>query len=257
MELVRAVLFAVGLFVGVLVSLRVGWLLGRRRLQGEGQDSDAGQGPIEAAMFALMGLLIAFTFTSAASRFDNRRALLTQEVNAIGTAWLRLDLLPSERRASLQNLFRQYVDTRIALYEDLTDADAVAAGLDRSALLQTKIWEQLIAASEDERLSRLIVVLLPPANEMFDIAESRLLATRQHAPPAIFFMLALLVLVSALFAGHSMGKARAPSLLHTLAFAAIVSLATYLILDLEYPRLGLLRVDTFDQALVELRQSMN
>jgi hypothetical protein len=257
MEFVRAALFAVGLFVGVLASLRAGWLLGRRRVQREGPDTDAGQAPIEAAMFALMGLLIAFTFTSAASRFEERRTLLTHEVNAIGTAWLRLELLPPERRTSLQDLFRQYVDTRIALYQDLSDADAVATGLNRSTELQAKIWEQLIAASADERLARLAVVLLPPANEMFDIAQSRLLATRQHPPFAIFFMLALLVLVSALFAGHSMGKARSPSLLHTIAFAAIVSLATYLILDLEYPRLGLLRVDAFDQALVELRHSMN
>lgn len=250
-------LLAASLFVGTLICLKFGWRLGRRRMQTHETDVDAGQAPIEAAMFALMGLLIAFTFTSAASRFDERRALITHEVNAIGTAWLRLDLLPPEPRAELKNLFREYLDARIALYTDLSDADAVAPALQRSVALQTKIWERLVAVTADERFARLAMVLLPPANEMFDIAQSRLLATRQHPPFAVFLILALLVLVSALFAGHAMSKAKSPSMLHAIAFAAIVSLATYLILDLEYPRLGLLRVDAFDQALLELRSSMN
>jgi hypothetical protein len=256
MDFVRAALFSAGLFAGVLILLRVGWMLGQRRVHREGPDSDAGQAPIEGAIFAMMGLLIAFTFTSAASRFDDRRTLVGIEVNAIGTAWLRLDLLPRDRRVALQDLFRQYLDARIALYKDFTDTGAVALELQRTSRLQQQIWERLVAAMSDERLAGFSEVLLPAANDMFDIAQSRKLATRRHPPFAIFFLLAALILVSALFAGHAMGKARSQSLLHVIGFAGIASLATYLILDLEYPRLGLVRVDAVDRALVELRQSM-
>ncbi len=92
---------------------------------------------------------------------------------------------------------------------------------------------------------------------MFDIAEVRLLSTRQHPPLAIYLMLGFLVLVSALLAGFGMAKAKAQSPLHLVGFAAIVSLSIYLILDIEFPRLGLVRVERFDQAMHELRATMD
>ncbi len=92
---------------------------------------------------------------------------------------------------------------------------------------------------------------------MFDIGQTRILATRQHPPLAIYLMLGLLVLVSSLLAGFGMAKAATQSRLHVLAFAVILSTSIYLILDIEYPRLGLIRVDQFDQALLDLRATMN
>jgi hypothetical protein len=111
------------------------------------------------------------------------------------------------------------------------------------------------AVREDSRLP-LAMLVLPPVNEMFDIAETRIRATQQHPPPAIYVLLALLVLVSALFAGFGMAKSQQQSKVHLLGFAATTAVALYLILDLEYPRLGLIRVDSFDQALIDLRTSM-
>ena len=69
-------------------------------------------------------------------------------------------------------------------------------------------------------------------------------------------LLALLVLVSALFAGFGMAKSQKQSTVHLIGFAATTAMALYLIIDLEYPRLGLIRVDAFDQALIDLRTSM-
>jgi hypothetical protein len=92
---------------------------------------------------------------------------------------------------------------------------------------------------------------------MFDLGNSRLLASRQHPPVAVFGMLGALVLVSGLLAGYGMAKSNRQSPLHVLGFSAIMALSIYLILDIEYPRLGLIRIDAFDQALIELRASMN
>ena len=83
----------------------------RRRRESEGNST------IEGAIFALFGLLLAFTFSGAISRYDNHRLLLTEEVNDIGTAYLRLDLLPSQRRPELQQLFRDYTNSRLHLFE--------------------------------------------------------------------------------------------------------------------------------------------
>ncbi len=78
-----SILFAAGLFVGLLACIRIGWRIGRKRLQTLGEDAQAGLGALDGAVFGLMGLLVAFTFTGAASRFDARRDLVTDHVNAI------------------------------------------------------------------------------------------------------------------------------------------------------------------------------
>jgi hypothetical protein len=98
--------------------------------------------------------------------------------------------------------------------------------------------------------------VLPPVNEMFDIAEERYWVTLRHPPPAIFLILTSLILVSALLAGFGMAKAPRQSPLHIFGFAAVTAVALYLIIDLEYPRMGFVRVDSFDRAFIELRDSM-
>jgi hypothetical protein len=103
----------VGLFIVMLLMLELGWPRGRRRLAEEGESASKGLGALEGAVFGLMGLLVAFTFSGSASRFRDRRELILQEANAIGTAWLRLDLLPADARADLQGDFRRYLGLRL------------------------------------------------------------------------------------------------------------------------------------------------
>jgi hypothetical protein len=102
-----------GLFIGMLVFTEAGRRLGLRRLARGSEAAPAGFGVVEGAIFALMGLLIAFTFSGAASRFDTRRHLVVEEANAIGTAYLRLDLLPASTQTALRESFRQYVEARL------------------------------------------------------------------------------------------------------------------------------------------------
>ena len=94
---VVAMLFLSALFTGTLIMIEVGRRIWLRRYAAEAETSHPGRGAIEGATFALLGLLIAFTFSGAASRFDARRELIVQEANDVGTAYLRLDLLPPVR----------------------------------------------------------------------------------------------------------------------------------------------------------------
>jgi hypothetical protein len=253
-----AVLFAAALFVGMLVMLEVGRLVGARRRKAEGEAARAGVTEVESAVYALLGLLIAFTFSGAASRFDDRRRLVAQEVNAIGTAWLRLDLLPADSRDEMRELFRKYVDSRIESYQRLPrDLRGAKEELARSIGLQGRIWGRAIAAvnahsarESDERL------ILPALNEMFDIVTTRTNAMRIHPPLVIWAMLALLSLMGALLAGYAMAEAKTRGWLHVVSFALVLALTVYVIVDIEYPRLGLIRMDDTDQLMVDLRQSM-
>lgn len=257
MNLWWALPVAIALFLAVCICSRLGWRLGRKRAQRLGEDSNEGLGAVDAAIFGLMGLLIAFTFTGAASRFDQRRDLIRDEVNAMGTAWMRLDLISPPARAQLQHLMRDYVDERIATHRNIADMPATLGALQRSMQLQAQIWSGLQQAVRDEPAVPIAQTVLPAFNDMFDAATTRVLAARQHPPPAIYFALLLLVLASALLSGFGQARAHQQSLVHLFGFAAVTTFALCLIVDLEYPRLGLIRVGGFDQALIDLRAGMN
>ena len=92
--------------------------------------------------------------------------------------------------------------------------------------------------------------------DLIDITTTRTMATQMHPPTIIFVMLYALALVSALLAGYGMAGGKSRSWVHILCFALVISAAFYVILDMEFPRLGLIQIDAFDQALVDLRESM-
>jgi hypothetical protein len=251
----ETLVFATGLFAAMQVMLGLGLRLGARYRARAGEGAGAGIGAVEAAVYGLLGLLIAFTFQGAASRFDIRRQLITEEANAIGTAWLRIDLMPAARQSAMRDSFRDYLDSRLETYHKIPDMAAVDTEMAHSAQLQNEIWAQAIAA-EAESGMKIVGGLLPALNAMFDIATSRTMAAKTHPPGILFVMLAFLACASALLAGHAMSGSRARSWIHIVAYALVLAVTVFVILDMEYPRLGLIRVDTFDQVLVDLRQSM-
>jgi hypothetical protein len=114
----------------------------QRAIARHGEKTQSSIGSLEAAVFALLGLLIAFTFSGALSRFDSRRVGVVQEANAVGTAWMRIDLLPKAAQPKLRETMRAYVDSRIATYAKLPDIAASKAQLERSRDLQSEIWSQ-------------------------------------------------------------------------------------------------------------------
>ncbi len=91
---------------------------------------------------------------------------------------------------------------------------------------------------------------------MFDTGTSQLMASKIHPPMVVYVMLGVLTLASSLLAGYDIPGGRKRSWIHTLCFAGIMAISVYVILDLEFPRLGLIRIDAIDQGLIDLRQSM-
>jgi hypothetical protein len=251
-------LVAVGLFVVMMLSVEVGRRMGRHRYATDKDSFADGLGAAEGAIFALLGLLIAFTFSGAASRFEERRHLITQEANDIGTAWLRIDLLPPADQPAMRDLFRRYTDLRIAAYERVRDEASTVAKSAAAQRLQGEIWQLAVAGvRKPEASPGAAQVLLPSLNAMFDIVTTRNTATRNHPPLAIYLLLGVLCAVGSMLFGYSIGPSRNPHWMHRLAFAGIMALAIYVILDLEFPRRGLIRIDGEDQVLVDLRQSFD
>jgi hypothetical protein len=155
-------------FIGVLLLLELGRRTGRRRAaRPEGARAEVSV--MDGAVFTLLGLLVAFTFSGAAARWDARRQLLVEEANAIGTAYLRLDVLPPDAQPALREKFRQYVDARLAIYRSLPDFSGAKAELARAAKLQAEIWAQAVAACRNEGSQPARILVLPALNAMIDI----------------------------------------------------------------------------------------
>ena len=251
-----AIAIAGGMFLGTLASLEVGRRLGKRRLARDPEGVKEGKGAIEGAVFGLLGLLLAFTFTGAASRFDSRRELVAREANAIGTAYLRIDLLPPDAQPHLRDLFRRYLDSRITTFETLQDRFE-RVDLERSNALQQEIWKSAVAGCRASDTSGACLVVLPSMNEMFDITTTRLVAMQTHPPAIVFGMLGILMLASAVLAGYGMAVARRRSWIHLVAFTLVMAATIYIIVDIEFPRVGLIRMTSSDQVMRDLRRSMD
>ncbi len=248
--------FFVVLFLAMLACVELGVRLGRRAFAADLGKRPAGLGTVETVAFGLLALLLAFTFSGAADRFDRRRAQIVEEANDIGTAWLRLDLLPAPDQPRLRELFRRYTDTRIETYATFAQSGLEAARIayDRSVGLQNAIWAAAVAAGRERPDAN--IVLLPALNAMFDITTTRLAATRFHPPRIVYIALGVISLACAFLVGYEMGASEARSWAHVVVLAALLSFTLYVILDFDYPRLGLIRVDDFDQLLVQVRASM-
>jgi hypothetical protein len=183
--------------------------------------------------------------------------LIVEETNAIGTAYQRLDLLPAESQPELRQSFRQYLDSRLESFRRLPDLDAATRELEQSAQLQDQIWRLALAACARKGEGATTSLVVSALNDMMDTTAAREMAARTHPPRTIYLLLFVLALASALFAGHDMASAARRSWVHMIGFSVIVAVAVYVILDLEYPRIGWIRVDAADRVLVELRSRMN
>jgi hypothetical protein len=255
-QVAQSVVLALGLSLVLVGAQYAGRAIGEQRLRRFGQGGKSSVGALEGAVFALLGLLLAFTFTGAASRFDHRRDLTVQHVNAIGTAWMRLDLLPAEERSEIRDRMRRYVDGLIALVDEAKNEDTalrMAADLQGQ---QDEIWTLAVSAANRDGRPQIASLLLPPLNETFDLTTTRLAAARLHVHAGVVWLLIVLAVLSALVAGYGQAGSKHPNRLHMLVFAALISATLYFIMDFEYPRLGVIRMDSADIFMNELRNSL-
>src|SRR5262249_48935108 len=157
----------------------VGRRLGARRVGSDPEGLHAGT--IEGSVLALLGLLLAFTISGAGSRLDARRQLIVEETNAIGTAYLRLDMLPGSAQPALREIFRRYLDARIEIYHKLPDIAAAKEEVSIANTLQQEIWQKAVAAVRAADVPpQAAILLLPALNDMIDITTTRAMAMYMH-----------------------------------------------------------------------------
>jgi hypothetical protein len=239
------------LFLALSAAREIGHALGERR-RARLDDKDESQiddGFTMASVLSLLALLIAFTFSLTLQRYDTRRELVIKEANALGTTWLRTQLLDEGDRNRLRGLLRKYVDLRIEFGLAETP-DAERAAFRKTEAMQQEIWAAMTQAVAPHRTTELASLLVTTTNESIDLAASRQAAREAHTPLRILRILLIYALISAATIGYQKGRHRAA----TTVFFLLLALAATLIADLDRAATGGIRVS--QQAMIDLQQSI-
>src|SRR5687768_12215635 len=247
------------LFVGILVFLELGRWLGLRRSAKNGAAAKTDVSVVSSAVYSVFALLLGFTFAGATARFDDRRNLFIGEVNAISTAWQRTESLLPEPRARVRGQFQRYVDALIDSYVNAAPVGSNKASQQAAAVAtaMNDLWTGSVAAVLAPGGEPARMLLLPSLNEMFDVVDRERFARRMHPPAVIWIMVGITALAASLFAGYNMSNSATRNWLFMVLLAGTISVVTFVIVDIEYPRLGFVRVDSFDRELVRLRASLD
>jgi hypothetical protein len=249
-------------FGGSLILLNYGRQLGLRYLSQHGGESMTGLPTVEGAVFALIGLLLAFTISGALQRFDERRQLVVQEATAVSTAYDRLGLLEGDAQ-NLRSRLKDYVQARIELYRTPHDFSLWEGAEmwspeqhDKILQLKNEVWEAAIAACPQANYRPACGLVLPALSSAFEVARQRAGAAEKHPPQIVYMLLFGLGLGGSLLAGFGMSAAKARSWIHMVIFAATLAITLYVLTDMEFPRLGLIRIEEFDHFLADVHAQM-
>jgi hypothetical protein len=206
---------------------------------------------IRDGLFILVGLLFGFTLALAAPRFAERRSLLIDEANAIGTAYLRAGTLPQPNRDRAQQLLRQYVDTRLDVDAAGWDGARLSQATDRAKRIQEQLWEDVIELTKSER-SAISAAYMNSLNQVIDLHEERLSSFENRIPRSVW----LLIFSVSLIALFTRGLTLSGRFWLTLVLAPVtIAIVVALIADLDSPRRGLIRLD--QGAMLRLKADMS
>jgi hypothetical protein len=253
---------ATAFLIGSLLLMQLGRRMGARHISARGESAMRGLSAAEGAVFALMGLVLAFAISGALQRYDDRKVLILQEANAIATAHDRADLLKGEAVQKLKEQLKRYLQLRIEFYKlpiefSLQQGGAIysAEHLDKIAQKKADIWKFAVASCEAQTTTMPCTLLLPAINAVTETARLRSGANERHPPQIIYVMLFGLGLGGSLLAGFGMA-AGYRSRVHMMIFAGALAFALFIVTDLEFPRLGIFRISHFDHFLTDLLARM-
>ena len=224
------------LFVGSLLMIELGYRYRLRRLVRADESSSAGIGAVSAAVLSLMGLVLAFSFSNAAGRLDASAKSILNEATAIETAWQRLDVAEPQQQPRLKQLYRNYVDARVSAYEALPELAEYERQSQIAESVLNEIWP---VAVEGTSVTVNRPLLLSALNGLSDAAEARALSLHTHIPTMVLLFLFGIVFVGSLVVGTMLGNEGNRQWLYRILFAAVLASVISIIIDMEYPRVGM------------------
>ncbi len=238
----------------LLVFAEVGFRSGLRLFLAKDEARKGQIGAIQGAVLGMLALLLGFTFSMAVSRYENRRDLVLQEANSIGTTYLRASLLPDAHKTAVEAKLRRYVDVRLDFYRAGIDATKIAAAETETATLQRELWAHTVVVAK-EAPTPITATFINTLNDTIDLDATRLNVLRARVPGAVWMLVLVVATASCYASGYSAGASGARTSFSNVMLPLLIAVVITLISDFDRPRQGLVGIS--QQPLLNLKASFS
>lgn len=247
----NSVVIVVVLFAAMIVFNEVGYRTGRFVQSRTDDEVKSLTGSIQASILGLLALLLGFTFSMSMQRYDNRSMALIDEANALGTAVLRIELLPEEFRPETRALFKEYIQLRADVGQvDLTKTQERKAYSLQISALQDKLWALAIAATDADPRPVTTGAFVKSLNDVIDSQGKRNALLQMQVPEVVLLLLFVVFISSGGIMGYSAGLSGKRMFMPIVLVSLLIILIVFIIIDLDRPKRGLIQVN--QNALLEL-----
>jgi hypothetical protein len=236
----------------IVLSIYSGIFISRLRRKNSTIEDDLPVDTIVGATLALLGFMLAFTFGFTASRFDSKKQLLLDEVNSIGTTYLRAGFLPEPHCNEVRNLIRKYVDLRVVLTEHPEKLKTI---IEQSVSLQDEMWKHAEAvAKADLKNPDIISLFMESLNETIDMQTNRItVGLVYRIPDIIWYSIISLLIISMFEVGYLFMKSQKSNWIIILALSLAFSLVILMVIT--FDRSDKIKIN--QQPMFELQKSLN
>ena len=235
----------------VMLCVKIGiWIIHLHK-EHYGHEQDPPVGAVVGATLGLLAFMLAFTFGIAASRFDTRKQLLLKEVNTIGTTFLRAGFFPEPHCTEIRKLLGKYVDIRASA---ALHPENIPQLIKDSEEVQDELWQHAVVIAKMDLNSDIGALFAESLNEMIDLHTERVTVGLYRIPLAIWVALCIVTILSMVEVGYHFGRFGKGNWLVILALSLAFSAVIWLIVDLDRPSSGSIKVS--QQPMVELQNKL-
>jgi hypothetical protein len=238
----------------MLAATEVGFRLGRRAASRASDQMKAQTSVVEGSLLGVLALLMGFTMSMAVSRFELRKQLVLQEANAIGTAYLRTQILPPPENIEMAGLLHEYLDARVEFVNAGENAARLKAARTDAARLQDQFWGRAVAYAQKDPNPVKAGLLLQALNEVIDLESARWMAFYNHVPETVIFVNAIVAFLATVMVGYAYGLEGHRQIFSMCLLVLAITVVLSVIVDLDRPRQGFIRVD--QQPLIDLQKQL-
>jgi hypothetical protein len=224
------------------------------RYRGPAQEGKDPSWLLEASAFTILSLLLGFSFSMALGRYDARRGTLLREASAINTAFLRTQLLDLGTRSAVRADLQAYVGERLAFARADAAPQQRAIADNNSTQLQRSMWHLATQAAGHDPHSTMVPLFVAALNDVINLSAEERAVLTNHVPDVVIVWLLLIALIASLMMGYGFGREGRRALIVKSIFAVMVALVFGLVLDLDRPQRGIIRVNLAPMQVVQ--QSM-
>lgn len=244
------------LLTGILLLFFLGQYV-RSKWNYENTETKGGIASLHSALYGLFAFILAITFSLSGQRYDYTQSIFIEESNAISAALRRCDLYPDSVRILMHRNFREYLDARIEMYQNLKDTAAMRASADIIKIAGERLWDLVTRQSKLPDMWLPSGQMIPALNQMFELQNKRELLLRRSIPDLIVIMVLVFALSSSFLAGVTAININNRDRLIILFFALFSTIVIFITLDLGRPLRGIIKADIAEQSITDIRNQLN